>query len=125
MNFNSGSTAAHQELIKKFQLEVPKQFPDVMVLPYTNGMFRAWDDPERVIHAGQKGVTDILVLGCGFYLWFDGKTGKAKFTKEQKAFADRIKEINKGTEHVYKLSSVEEGLRVIKSAKEFYEKRYS
>lgn len=121
-NFSHGSTKQHQDLVKQFQIDFAENFPDLMILPYTNGMFRDFEKAERIIHAGQKGVTDLLVLGRNWYLWFDGKTGLAKFSKEQMAFKNRLKEIN-GIDVVYKLPSISEGLRIVKNAKEFYEKR--
>ncbi len=121
--FERGSTQEHQNLVKRFPVEACKAFPDIVVIPYTVGMFRDFDSAERIIHAGLKGVPDLLVLGCGFYLFFDGKTGKAKFTKEQTAFKTRINEINKGTDHVYKLTNIEQGLEIIKKCKEFYERK--
>lgn len=122
--FERGSTAKHQDLTNRFMVAVSKEFDDVMILPYTVGMFRDFDTAERIIHAGQKGVTDLVVLGCGWYLWFDTKTGKARFSTEQTAFAERLKEINKGTSHVYKLTSVEQGIDVIRTAKEFYARKF-
>ena len=121
--FERGSTQAHQDLVKAFMKAVCAEFSDITVLPYTVGMFRDFDSAERIIHAGVKGVPDILILGCGFYLWFDAKTGKAKFTPEQSAFKKRMSEINKGTEHVYKLTSIEQGLNIIKEARKFYERK--
>jgi len=85
-SFDHGSTKEHQDLGKAFCKAVSAEFPDLVMLPYTCGMFRDFDSAERIIHAGQKGVPDWLVLGCGWYLWFDAKTGFAKFTKEQMAF---------------------------------------
>lgn len=123
MNFEQGSTQEHQNLVKEFTKAVCKEFPDVMILPYTVGMFRDFDSAERIIQAGEKGVLDTVILGNGWYLWFDGKTGHAVFKKEQKAFVARLKEINNGTDHGYKLTSVEQGLNVIRKCKEFYEQR--
>ncbi len=108
-----GSTLQHQNLVKDFMIAVSKEFPNVMILPYTNGMFRAFDNPDRIIRAGQKGVMDLLVLGKGFYIWFDAKTGHAQFTKEQRAFRDRLTEINEWGV-AFKLSSIEYGLKVIR-----------
>ena len=120
--FERGSTQEHQNLVKAFPVAACKMFDDIVVIPYTCGVFRDFDSAERIIHAGIKGVPDLLVLGNGFYLFFDGKTGKARFTKEQSAFKARIDSINKGTEHVYKLTSVDQGINIIKKCKEFYEK---
>jgi hypothetical protein len=123
MNFDHGSTQEHQNLVKQFIKAVAKEFPDLMVLPYTVGMFRDYDSAERIIHAGEKGALDTVVFGNGWYLWFDGKTGHATFKKEQKDFVARIKTINGGTDHAYKLTSVEQGLNVIRKCKAFYEQR--
>lgn len=120
MNFESGSTAKHQDLVKAFPVAACKEFSDIVVIPYTVGMFRDFELAERIVRAGIKGVPDLLVLGCGFYIFFDAKTGKAKFTKEQAAFKERIKVINKGTDHVYKLTNIEQGLNIIKEARKFY-----
>lgn len=120
--FERGSTEDHQNLVKAFPKAACLEFSDIVVIPYTVGMFRDFDSAERIIHAGIKGVPDLLVLGCGFYLFFDAKTGKARFTKEQAAFKARIDSINKGTDHVYKLTSVEQGLNIIRKCKAFYEK---
>ena len=114
MRFDQGSTKEHQDLIKDFIKEVSRIFPDVMIVPYTVGMFRDFDSAERIIHACQKGFPYTLILGCGWYLLFDGKTGNARFSKEQAAIAERIKTINKGTDHVYKLKSLEDGIKIIK-----------
>jgi len=78
-------------------------------------MFRAFDNPDRIIRAGVKGVPDLMVLGRNFYLFFDAKTGNARFTKEQNNFKERLREIA-GAELVYKLTSVEQGLAIIKNA---------
>lgn len=118
--FERGSTQAHQNLVKSFPVAACKEFEDIVVIPYTVGMFRDFELAERIIHAGLKGVPDLLVLGCGYYLFFDGKTGKARFTKEQTAFKERLKIINKGTDHVYKLTSIEQGLNIIREARKFY-----
>jgi len=83
MNFAHGSTKEHQDLIKAFFKAVSFTFPDIIVLPYTVGMFRDFDSAERIIHAGYKGVPDTLILGFRWYLFFDAKTGKAKFSPAQ------------------------------------------
>lgn len=121
-SFDQGSTQAHQELGKAFFKAVSLHHADMLMIPYTVGMFRDFDSAERIIHAGQKGVPDWIVFGKGFYLFFDVKTGKARFTTEQNNFKLRISQINGGTDHVYKLTSVEQGLNIIKNAKEFYVK---
>jgi hypothetical protein len=118
--FERGSTQKHQNLVKAFPVAACHAFDDIVVIPYTVGMFRDFELAERIIHAGLKGVPDLLVLGCGFYLFFDAKTGKAKFTKEQAAFKERIKQINKNMDHVYKLTNIEQGLDIIKEARKFY-----
>ena len=113
MSFKKGSTAQHQNLVKSFMVACSKEFPNMMILTYTNGMFRAFDNPDRIIRAGMKGVLDLLVLGNGFYLWFDAKTGNARFTKEQRAFRERLEQIN-GKIVAFKLSSVESGINEIR-----------
>lgn len=117
-NPNHGSTAKHQALLKNFDLAVGQSFDDVIIIPYTVGMFRDFDSAERIIRAGYPGIPDRLVLGSGWYLFFDGKTGHATFTKEQRAFRDRLMTINKGEEVVHKLKSVDYGLEIIRRYKE-------
>ena len=109
---NHGSTALHQKLVKDFQLEIGIRYEDVVFIPYTVGMFRDFDTANRIIHAGIKGVPDCIVLGVGWYLFFDAKTGGATYTKEQAAFAKRMYEIN-GHERVFKLRSVNQGIDII------------
>lgn len=108
-----GSTQLHQNLVKDFMITACSEFPDIMILTYTNGMFRAYDNPERIIRAGLKGVLDLLVMGKGFYIWFDAKTGRAVFTKEQKAFRERLFQINE-KQVAFKLPDVKTGLAVIR-----------
>ena len=120
--FDRGSTQAHQDLGKKFFKEASLAFDNIFIIPYTVGMFRDFDTASRIIHAGQKGVPDWIVFGCGWYLFFDCKTGKAKFSTEQLAVKKRISEINKGTDHVYKLTNVEQAINIINEAIKFYEK---
>ena len=83
-----------------------------MVLPYTVGMFRAFDDVDRIIRAGQKGVPDLLTLLPNGFLYFDAKTGKADFTQEQAFFRARVHDIC-GEHRVFKLRNVEMGLEKI------------
>ena len=109
-----GSTLQHQNLVKEFMIEVSRRYENTMILTYTNGMFRAFDNPDRIIRAGVKGAMDLLVMGNGFYLWFDAKTGNAKLTKEQKFFRERLNVINNGREVAHKLPSVEAGLEIVK-----------
>lgn len=125
VNFDKGSTQAHQDLGKAFFKAASIAYPDIVIIPYTVGMFRDFDTANRIIHAGQKGVTDWLIFGAGWYLFFDIKTGKAKFSKEQMAFKKRIAEINTSGEYVYKINSVEQALNIIKNAKEFYARKSS
>lgn len=125
INFNKGSTRAHQDLGKAFLKAASLAFPDIVVISYTVGMFRDFDTANRIIHAGQKGVPDWIIFGNGWYLFFDIKTGKAKFSKEQMAFKKRISEISNGGEFVYKINSVDQALNIIKNAKEFYAKNRS
>ena len=109
-----GSTLLHQNLVKEFHKAVSARYENVIVLPYTVGMFRDFDTAERIIHAGMKGVPDLLVIGKNFYLFFDAKTGKADFSKEQKAFKARVLQIT-GEDLVHKLTSVQVGLNIIGS----------
>lgn len=123
--FNKGSTRDHQELVKKFRTEVSTVFKgEVKTISVTVGMFRAFDDVERIIHSGETGQTDLIVFGKRWYLFFDGKTGKAKFSKEQQLFKNVYDELN-GIETVYKLESIEQGITVIRNAKEYYEARFT
>lgn len=108
-----GSTFEHQNLLKAFNKAVSREFPNTLILPYTVGMFRDFDTASRIIHAGIKGVPDLIILGSGWYLILDAKTGHAKFSKEQLAFKKRILEIN-GKDLVHKLTSVEQGLLLIR-----------
>jgi len=114
-----GSTLAHQNLLKEFSKAFSYRYPELTLLPYTVGVFRDFDSAERIIHAGIKGVPDLIVFGNKFYIFLDAKTGGANFTKEQKAFRDRMKEVNKGKDVVFKLKSVEDGLALVGT---FYEK---
>ena len=115
-------TVAHQNLVKQFTVKVAVTFPELIVLPYTVGMFRAFDDPNRIVRAGLKGVFDMIVLGCGWYLFFDAKTGKAVLTKEQRAFKNRVTDLNGGQVHAYKLGSVAMGMDIIKGVMAYHEK---
>lgn len=114
MNNQKGSTAAHQDLQARFIIAVSKEFMDLRVLTYTNGMFRAFDDPDRIIRAGQKGVLDLCVFGHQKYLWFDTKTGNAVFTKEQRYFAEDMQYVNGDKNVALKLKSIEQGLAAIR-----------
>lgn len=107
-------TKEHQALLKKFIVAVSKEFPNAIVLTYTNGMFRAWDDPERIIKAGMKGVLDCFVLLKNDWIFFDSKTGKARFTNEQKAFIARCEQVQERPS-AFKLSSIEQGLEIIRN----------
>lgn len=123
-SFNVGSTEAHQDLGKAFFKAVSARYTNLVMIPYTVGMFRDFESAERIIHAGEKGVPDWIIFGEGWYLFFDAKTGDANFSTSQKAFKRRIDDLNGGSEHVYKLTSVESGLNIIKNAKEFYDRFY-
>lgn len=107
------NTKAHQELLKKFFVAVSVNFPDAIILSYTNGMFRAFDNPDRIVKAGTKGVLDCFILLKNDWLFFDSKTGKARFTPEQKAFISRCEQVQ-GRTSAFKLTSVEQGLNVIR-----------
>jgi len=119
-----GSTEKHQKLLKEFRLAVGHEFDDVVYVPYTNGMFRDFDSADRIIHAGMKGVPDCLILGSGWYLWFDGKTGSAGFTPEQTNWKERMKTLNHGNEIMHKLKSVQRGLDLITCHKTIYSAAY-
>lgn len=113
MSTQKGSTALHQKLVKDFQLEVPKHFSDLIVITYTVGMFRDFELAERIIRAGVAGVPDLIVFGPSLYVFFDAKTGNAVFSKEQKNWKRVMKEIN-GAERVFKLTSVAQGIEILK-----------
>lgn len=107
-----GSTLLHQNLVKDFYKAVSARYADVMVIPYTVGMFRDFDTATRIIHAGMKGVPDLIVFGKDFYLFFDIKTGNANFSIDQKNFKNRMLQISK-YDVVHKLTSIEQGLNII------------
>ena len=109
----AGSTEMHNKFKKEFMISVSEKFSDVMVIPYDVGFFRAYSQPDIVVRCGQEGVPDTIVLGCGWYLLLDMKTGKAKFQANQKAIKARIAEINKGRERVFKITSVHQGLCLV------------
>lgn len=119
-DYEKGSTAAHQNLLKTFTVAACREFDDIVIIPYTVGMFRDFELAERIIRAGVKGVPDTLVLMGGDYIFFDAKTGKARFTKEQLAFKERMKQVNRGKDRVYKLTSVEQGLNVIREVRRLH-----
>lgn len=105
--------AAHEDLLAKFDKAVTKKFPMVIVLPYTCSLFRHYNNPERVVYVGRKGVPDRLVLlSTGGFLWFDAKTGKAALTKEQRAFKKCLQYCT-NTERVFKLTNIEDALSII------------
>jgi hypothetical protein len=112
-----GSVFEHQNLIKAFCKAVSVEFPDVFILPYTVGMFRDFETASRIIRAGIKGVPDLVILGDGWYLFLDAKTGNARFSKEQLAFKARIESINKNRSIVFKLTSVTQGISILKTLK--------
>ena len=122
-NFDVGSTQAHQDLGKELYKAVSRTYPDLVMIPYTVGMFRDFHTADRIIHAGIAGVPDWLIFGCGFYVFFDVKTGNATFSKEQRAFSIRIKELNKGTDYMYKVKSVDQGLNILKNIVGFHAKK--
>lgn len=112
---SKGSTEAHQDLGKAFFKALSAQYPDLVMIPYTVGMFRDFDSAERIVRAGQKGVPDWIVFGNGWYRLLDAKTGKARFSTEQKEFAYRLNVLN-SADMVFKLTSVEQGLEIIRNA---------
>lgn len=122
-NFDVGSTQAHQDLGKALYKVVSSTYPDLVMIPYTVGMFRDFNTADRIIHSGIAGVPDWIIFGNGFYVFFDVKTGKATFSKEQRAFALRIKELNIGTDYVYKIKSVDQGLNILKNIVGFHAKK--
>lgn len=108
-----GSTEMHNKFKKEFLISASKKYPDVMVIPYDVGFFRAYSQPDIIVRCGQEGVPDTIVFGCGWYLLLDMKTGKAKFQKNQIACKNRIAQINKGRERVFKITTVNQGLCLI------------
>jgi len=108
-----GSTEMHNKFKKEFMIYCSRKFPDVMVIPYDVGFYRAYSQPDIIVRCGQDGVPDTIVLGCGWYLLLDMKTGKNKFQENQKAIKARIAEINKGRERVFKIKSSLEGICLI------------
>jgi len=108
-----GSTEQHNKFKKEFMICCSYQFPDITVIPYDVGFVRAYNQPEICYRVGQEGVPDTIVFGKDFYLFFDMKTGKNRLQENQIDFKNRIKDINKGIDRVFKLTSVIQGLEVI------------
>jgi len=108
-----GSTELHNKFKKEFIITVPQHYPNVMVLPYDVAFVRAYSQPEICFQVGQPGVPDTIVLGCGWYLLLDMKTGRATLQQNQRNFQARIFEINLGFGRVFKINSVRAGLRLI------------
>lgn len=94
---------------------VSKKFNNAIVLPYDVGFFRAYSQPEIIVRCGQAGVPDTIVLGCGWYLLLDMKTGKNKFQKNQVDFKERVAQVNNGRQRVFKISTVNQGLCLIEN----------
>lgn len=112
---------AHQNLVKNVMIAISNEHPDVLLIPYTVGMFRAWDNPDRVVHAGRAGVPDLIAFGKGWFLFMDAKTGKADFNDNQKNFIRRVAEIMGNHSHVKKIRSVSDALALIAEKKRFHE----
>ena len=111
-----GSTELHNKLKKEFMIMVNRTFPNVRIIPYDVGFFRAWSNPDIPVRCGQEGVPDLIVFGKGWYLFFDAKTGKNKFQENQIAWARQMQEIN-GEHKVFKLSTIARGLEIIEGMK--------
>ena len=109
----AGSTEMHNEFKRQFTVTVPKHFKDAFVLPYDVGFVRAFTQPEICYQMGQQGCLDTLVIVPKATLWFDMKTGKAVLQPNQKAFIRTLKEIH-GSDRGFKLSSIKQGLDIIK-----------
>lgn len=107
-----GSTELHNKLKKEFTVMVSRMFPNVIIIPYDVGQFRAFSNPDAIVRCGQYGVPDLIVLGKNYYLFFDAKTGRNSFQKNQKAFAARVEAVNED-KRVFKLSTIKNGLEII------------
>ncbi len=108
-----GSTPLHNKFKKEFMIKCAQAFYNIVVIPYDVGFVRSYSQPEICYRVGQEGVPDTIVLGKGWYLLLDMKTGKATLQKNQKAFQQRILEVNEGFHRVYKINSVAQGLQLI------------
>lgn len=82
-------------------------------MEYTVGMFRAFDNPDRIVRSGKKGVLDLIVFWPDGYCFFDGKTGKARFNENQLMFKDHMKKMC-GRDVCFKLANVESGMEILK-----------
>ena len=109
-----GSTELHNKFKREFMICASRAFPNVSIIPYDVGFYRAWSDPDVPVRCGQEGVPDTIIFGCGWYLLVDQKTGKATLQDNQKMYKRRIAEINNGVEKVFKINSVFEGLQLIR-----------
>lgn len=108
-----GSTELHNKFKKEFMIKVSELLPNVIILPYDVAFVRAYSEPDVCYQVGQPGVPDTLVLAARDYYLFDMKTGRARLTSKQKAFANRVKEIS-GKDRVFKLNTVRRGIEIIK-----------
>ena len=109
-----GSTELHNDFKRKFMVVCSRSFPDISIIPYDVGFFRAYSQPDIVVRCGQEGVPDTIVFGDGFYLLFDMKTGKNKLQENQVNYKNRIAEINKGKDKVFKVNTIFQGVELIK-----------
>lgn len=109
-----GSYNEHQNLIKAFTIAAHAHFSDILVIPYFAGMVRDYGTASRIMRIGLKGVPDLIIDSPKSNFYLDAKTGGAEFSKEQRAFRDRLRAI-KGRDVVFSFKSVEEGLEICKS----------
>jgi len=109
-----GSTELHNEFKSKFMVSVGEYFPLVTIIPYDVAFVRAMSQPEVMFQVGRKGVPDTIAFGCGWYEFFDMKTGSARLTKKQRDFQTQIRANNNGRDRVHKLTTIREGLEIIK-----------
>jgi len=107
-----GSTELHEKFKKDFIKVCAKVCPDVMVIPYDVGFYRAYSQPDIIVRCGQKGVLDTVIITPKATLWFDMKTGKNTLQENQKNFIKRLKEI-KGEIRGFKINSIKQGLDLI------------
>ena len=110
----AGSYSEHQDLIKAFTIAAHFHFPDIIIIPYFAGMVRDYGTASRIMRVGLKGVPDLIVDSPKANFYLDAKTGGAEFSKDQRAFRDRLRVI-KGKDVVFSFKSVEEGLEICKN----------
>jgi len=117
MNFDyskvKGSTELHNKFKKETMIAISEQYPDVIVLPYDVGVFRAFSEPEKIVRCGQDGCGDLIILGNSWYLILDNKTGKNTLQPNQKNFKKRVASINSGFEKMFKITTVKQALDLV------------